>query len=256
MKYINYHIKNQVADIEIDNQKQLNALNKTLLIELSDIVSKLEEDISVRVITITGAGSKAFAAGADIKEMSKMSKEEAYEYSKLGNDLFLKIENLKKPVIAAINGYALGGGCELAMACHFRYACETAIMGQPEVKLGLITGFGGSQRITKNLSKSQSMEMLLTGRNYSAKECYEIGLVNKIFDTSENVKKEVALIAQVIVKNSPKAIQKSIELINRSYDLKIQDGLTVESVEFGKLFNEDETNEGLSAFIEKRKPKF
>ena len=111
MKYINYNIKAQVADIEIDNQTQLNALNKTLLIELSDIVSKLEEDISVRVITITGAGSKAFAAGADIKEMSKMSKEEAYEYSKLGNDLFVKIENLKKPVIAAINGYALGGGC-------------------------------------------------------------------------------------------------------------------------------------------------
>ena len=226
------------------------------MLQLSENISKIEKDNSIRVICISGAGSKAFAAGADIKEMHKMSKEEAYKYSKIGNKLFLKIENLKKPVIAAINGYALGGGCELAMACHIRYASSNAIIGQPEVKLGLITGFGGSQRITKNLSKSQSMEMLLTGRNYTAEECFQIGLVNKIYETSEGVKDAVKLIASKISKNSPKAIEKTIQLINKSYDLNLEEGLSVESIEFSKLFNEDETNEGLSAFIEKRKPKF
>ena len=187
--------------------------------------------------------------------MQKMSKEEAYNYSKSGNNLFLKIENFKKPVIAAINGYALGGGCELALSCHIRYASSNAIFGQPEVKLGLITGFGGSQRITKNLSKGHSMEMLLSGRMYSADESLKIGLINKIFNLDELLN-EVKLIAKTIISNSPKAIEKTIELINKSYDLKMEDGLTVESIEFGKLFNEDETNEGLSAFIEKRKPKF
>ncbi len=256
MKYINYTIEDQVAEIEIDNQKQLNALNQDLLIELDALIDKIDLDKSVRVIYIIGAGSKAFVAGADIKEMHKMSKEEAYNYSKLGNSLFSKIENFKKPIIAAINGYALGGGCELAMACHIRYATINAIIGQPEVKLGLITGFGGSQRITKNLSKSQSMEVLLSGANYSAEECCRMGLVNKVYDTVEELKEEVKLIANKIKQNSPKAIEKSIDLINKSYDLKIKDGLAIESIEFGKLFNEDETNEGLSAFIEKRKPKF
>ena len=255
MKFINLKIDNYIAVIEINNESQLNALNQKVLLELDTVISKLENDKSVKILIITGAGKKAFVAGADIKEMQKMSKEEAYNYSKLGNQLFLKIENFKKPVIAAINGYALGGGCELALSCHIRYASSNAIFGQPEVKLGLITGFGGSQRITKNLSKGHSMEMLLSGRMYSADESLKIGLINKIFNLDELLN-EVKLIAKTIISNSPKAIEKTIELINKSYDLKMEDGLTVESIEFGKLFNEDETNEGLSAFIEKRKPKF
>ena len=255
MKFINLKIDNYIAVIEINNESQLNALNQKVLLELDIVISKLENDNSVKILIITGAGKKAFVAGADIKEMQKMSKEEAYNYSKLGNNLFLKIENFKKPVIAAINGYALGGGCELALSCHIRYASSNAIFGQPEVKLGLITGFGGSQRITKNLSKGHSMEMLLSGRMYSADESLKIGLINKIFNLDELLN-EVKLIAKTIISNSPKAIEKTIELINKSYDLKMEDGLTVESIEFGKLFNEDETNEGLSAFIEKRKPKF
>jgi len=255
MKFINLKIDNYIAVIEINNESQLNALNQKVLLELDTVISKLENDKSVKILIITGAGKKAFVAGADIKEMQKMSKEEAYNYSQLGNKLFLKIENFKKPVIAAINGYALGGGCELAFSCHIRYASSNAIFGQPEVKLGLITGFGGSQRITKNLSKGHSMEMLLSARMYSADESLKIGLINKIFNLDELLN-EVKLIAKTIISNSPKAIEKTIELINKSYDLKIEDGLTVESIEFGKLFNEDETNEGLSAFIEKRKPKF
>ncbi len=255
MKFINLKIDNYIAVIEINNESQLNALNQKVLLELDTVISKLENDKSVKILIITGAGKKAFVAGADIKEMQKMSKEEAYNYSKSGNNLFLKIENFKKPVIAAINGYALGGGCELALSCHIRYASSNAIFGQPEVKLGLITGFGGSQRITKNLSKGHSMEMLLSGRMYSADESLKIGLINKIFNLDELLD-EVKLIAKTIISNSPKAIEKTIELINKSYDLKIEDALTMESIEFGKLFNEDETNEGLSAFIEKRKPKF
>ena len=255
MKFINLKIDNYIAVIEINNESQLNALNQKVLLELDTVISKLENDNSVKILIITGAGKKAFVAGADIKEMQKMSKEEAYNYSKLGNKLFLKIENFKKPIIAAINGYALGGGCELALSCHIRYASSNAIFGQPEVKLGLITGFGGSQRIAKNLSKGHSMEMLLSGRMYSADESLKIGLINKIFNLDELLN-EVKLIAKTIISNSPKAIETTIELINKSYDLKMEDGLTVESIEFGKLFNEDETNEGLSAFIEKRKPKF
>ena len=255
MKFIKLNIENYIAIIEINNESQLNALNQKVLLELNSVISKLESDKLVKIIIITGYGKKAFVAGADIKEMQKMSKEEAYNYSRLGNQLFLKIENLKKPVIAAINGYALGGGCELALSCHIRYASSNAVFGQPEVKLGLVTGFGGSQRITKNISKSHSMEMLLSGRMYSADESLKIGLINKIFNIDELLD-EVKSIAKNIINNSPKAIEKTIELINKSYDLKIEDGLTVESIEFGKLFNEDETNEGLSAFIEKRKPKF
>ena len=255
MKFINLKVDNYIAVIEINNESQLNALNQKVLLELHTLISKLENDKLVKILIITGSGKKAFVAGADIKEMQKMSKEEAYNYSKLGNNLFLKIENFKKPVIAAINGYALGGGWELALSCHIRYASSNAIFGQPEVKLGLITGFGGSQRITKNLSKGHSMEMLLSGRMYSADESLKIGLINKIFNLDELLN-EVKLIAKTIISNSPKAIEKTIELINKSYDLKIEDGLTVESIEFGKLFNEDQTNEGLSAFIEKRKPKF
>ena len=255
MKFINLSVKNTIAIIEINNEKQLNALNQKVLIELSKTILKLENNNLVKVIIITGSGQKAFVAGADIKEMQKMSKEEAYDYSRIGQKLFLKIENFKKPVIAAINGYALGGGCELALSCHIRYASSNAILGQPEVKLGIITGFGGSQRITKNISKGSSMEMLLTGRMYSADESLDMGLINKIF-TIDKLLDEVTLIATMISKNSPKAIKKTIELINKSYDLKNEDGLMVESIEFGKLFKEDESSEGLSAFIEKRTPKF
>ena len=255
MNFINLNIKDSIAIIEINNEKQLNALNQKVLIELSATILKLENNNLVKVIIITGSGQKAFVAGADIKEMQKMSKEEAYEYSRMGQNLFLKIENFKKPIIAAINGYALGGGCELAMSCHIRYASSNAILGQPEVKLGIITGFGGSQRITKNISKGRSMEMLLTGRMYSADESLDMGLINKIF-TLDKLLDEVILIATMISKNSPKAIKKTIELINKSYDLKNEDGLMVESIEFGKLFKEDESSEGLSAFIEKRTPKF
>tara|TARA_B100000614_G_scaffold242761_1_gene245353 strand:+ start:2784 stop:3557 length:774 start_codon:yes stop_codon:yes gene_type:complete len=257
MNYIKNEIVNKnILLIKISNESQLNALNSTLLNELNEVISDYENDDSVRCIIITGKGEKAFAAGADIKEMQKMSKDEAFEYSKLGSNLFSKIENLSKPVIAAINGFALGGGCELAMSCHIRYASSNALLGQPEVKLGLITGFGGSQRITKNLTKSLSMEMLLTGKNYSADESFKIGLVNKIFDTKADLIDYALKTANIIIQNSPKAITKSIQLINQSYNLDDSDGFNVESIEFGKLFNEKETDEGLTAFIEKRKPKF
>lgn len=256
MKYIKINKDHNFAYITINNEKHLNALNKNLLRELSSTIDNICTDNTIRVIIIIGAGKKAFAAGADIKEMNGMTKEDAYNYSKLGSDLFYKIETLNIPVIAAINGYALGGGCELAMSCHIRYASSNAILGQPEVKLGLITGFGGSQRITKNLSKSHAMEMLLSGRNYSAQECKKMGIVNDVLNSKNELIDRVNFIAKQISRNAPIAIEKTIELINKSYDTHIDDGLSIESIEFGKLFDEDESNEGLKSFIEKRKPNF
>ena len=256
MKYIKIIKKDKFGYITITNEKHLNALNKNLLKELSLAIDNLDLDNTIRVIILTGQGNKAFAAGADIKEMHGMTKEDAFKYSKLGSEIFYKIETLNKPVIAAINGYALGGGCELAMSCHIRYATSNAVLGQPEVKLGLITGFGGSQRITKNLSQTNSMEMLLSGRNYTAQECKKIGIINDFFDTKDELFDRVNLVAKLISQNAPNAIAKTIELINKSYDMHTDDGLSIESIEFGKLFNEKESNEGIESFIQKRKPIF
>tara|TARA_B100002051_G_scaffold276828_1_gene329654 strand:- start:9481 stop:10251 length:771 start_codon:yes stop_codon:yes gene_type:complete len=256
MKYININKKNKSAYITINNEKHLNALNKDLLSELSFAINDLDLDKSIRVLIITGEGDKAFAAGADIKEMYGMTKEDALKYSKLGSELFYKIETLSKPVIAAINGYALGGGCELAMSCHIRYATSNAVLGQPEVKLGLITGFGGSQRITKNLSKTNAMEMLLSGRNYTAQECKKIGLINDFFESKNELFDRVNFISKLISENGSNSVEKTIELINRSYDIHTDEGLSIESIEFGKLFEEQESNEGLESFIQKRKPNF
>jgi enoyl-CoA hydratase len=206
-------------------------------------------------VVITGEGDKAFIAGADIKEMQAMSKELAHAHSQLGQSIFSKIENFNKPVIAAINGYALGGGCELALACHMRYASNKALIGQPEVKLGLIAGFGGTQRLGKIVSKGKAMEILLSGKMYSSSESLSIGLVDGVFDHDElldNVHKTINTISL----NAPNAISKTIELVNKSYDLKLNDGLNIEAIEFGKLFNENESKEGMDAFIEKRKPNF
>ena len=255
MKNLLLETKKSILTITINREKSLNALNKSTLNELKTVFSSTKGKENIRGIIITGSGEKSFIAGADIKEFINLSVKEAENLSKKGHTLFNLIENFSIPVIAAINGFALGGGCELAMSCHIRYASSNAILGQPEVKLGIITGFGGSQRITKNISKGRSMEMLLTGRMYSADESLDMGLINKIF-TIDKLLDEVTLIATMISKNSPQAIKKTIDLINKSYDLKNEDGLMVESIEFGKLFKEDESTEGLSAFIEKRKPKF
>ena len=254
MKYIKINNNNNIAILKISNG-MFNTLSSDVLKELDSALDKLALDSDIKSIIITGEGDKAFIAGADIKEMQSMSKEEAYQHSKLGQTIFSKIENFNKPVAAVINGYALGGGCELSLACHMRYVSDKALIGQPEVKLGLIAGFGGTQRLGKIISKGKAMEVLLSGKMYSSEESLAMGLIDGVFN-HENLLDNVQKILNTISLNGSNAISKTIELVNKSYDLKVEDGLNIEAVEFGKLFNEDESKEGMNAFIEKRKPNF
>jgi len=254
MKYIKINNNNNIAILKISNG-MFNTLSSDVLKELDSTLDKLALDSDIKSIIITGDGDKAFIAGADIKEMQSMSKEEAYQHSKLGQTIFSKIENFNKPVVAAINGYALGGGCELSLACHMRYVSDKALIGQPEVKLGLIAGFGGTQRLGKIVSKGKAMEVLLSGKMYSSEESLSMGLVDGVFN-HKSLLDDVQKVLSAISLNAPNAISKTIELVNKSYDLKVEDGLNIEAVEFGKLFNEDESKEGMNAFIEKRKPNF
>ena len=254
MKYIKI-TKNKGTCILTISNGPFNTLSTDVLKELDLSIDKIALDSDIKSVVITGEGDKAFIAGADIKEMQVMSKELAHAHSKLGQSIFSKIENFNKPVIAAINGYALGGGCELALACHMRYASNKALIGQPEVKLGLIAGFGGTQRLGKIVSKGKAMEILLSGKMYSSSESLSIGLIDAIFD-HDKLLDSVYKIIDTISLNAPNAISKTIELVNKSYDLKLNDGLNIEAIEFGKLFNENESKEGMDAFIEKRKPNF
>tara|TARA_B100000945_G_scaffold58197_1_gene43167 strand:- start:892 stop:1659 length:768 start_codon:yes stop_codon:yes gene_type:complete len=254
MKYIKI-TKNKGTCILTISNGPFNTLSTDVLKELDLSIDKIALDSDIKSVVITGEGDKAFIAGADIKEMQVMSKELAHAHSKLGQSIFSKIENFNKPVIAAINGYALGGGCELALACHMRYASNKALIGQPEVKLGLIAGFGGTQRLGKIVSKGKAMEILLSGKMYSSSESLSIGLIDAIFD-HDKLLDSVYEIIDTISLNASNAISKTIELVNKSYDLKLNDGLNIEAIEFGKLFNENESKEGMNAFIEKRKPNF
>ena len=254
MKYLNIKNDNSITIIEIQNGS-FNTLNSKVLLELDSFIDSIKNDSKIKCLIITGSGDKAFVAGADIKEMSLMNKVDAANHSKLGQKIFSKIESLHIPVIAAINGYALGGGCELSLACHIRYASKNAYIGQPEVKLGLIAGFGGTQRLGKVVSKGKALEILLTGKMYSSTEALNIGLIDGIFNDKELLEK-VINIAKKIIANGPKSITKTIELVNKSYHLDQNDGFNIESIEFGKLFDEKESDEGMDAFINKRKPNF
>ena len=255
MKYIKLELIDSIAIIKISNPKQLNALNEEVLKDLEQSLIEIEQKNEIKVVIITGDGEKAGVAGADIKLMSSMSKEMASKFSQKGQRIFSKIENFKKPVIAAINGYALGGGSELALSCHIRYASSKAKIGQPEVKLGIIAGWGGTQRLPKIVSKGKAIEILTSGKIYSAEECFKIGLVDDIFEANKLMDKTMERAIE-ISQNSPKAISKTLEMINLSYDLKIKEGFSIESIEFGKLFQEEESIEGISAFLENRKAKF
>ena len=255
MKYIKLELIDSIAIIKISNPKQLNALNEEVLKDLEQSLIEIEQKDEIKVVIITGEGEKAFVAGADIKLMSSMSKEMASKFSRRGQQIFSKIENFKKPVIAAINGYALGGGSELALSCHIRYASSKAKIGQPEVKLGIIAGWGGTQRLPKIVSKGKAIEILTSGKIYSAEECFKIGLVDDIFESNELMDQTMERAIE-ISQNSPKAISKTLEMINLSYDLKTKEGFSIESIEFGKLFQEEESIEGISAFLENRKAKF
>lgn len=247
--------KNGLATITINRPKKLNALNKATIEELHNAITTLEEDTAVKVIIITGSGDKAFVAGADISEFAHFSSEEGEKLAAKGQEmLFDVIENLQKPVIAAVNGFALGGGLELAMACHFRVASVNAKMGLPEVSLGVIPGYGGTQRLPQLVGKGKAMEMIMTAGMISADEAKECGLVNHV-TTLEGLIELAEKIASKITRNSTVAISAAIKAVNDNYKDGVN-GYQTEVKEFGNCFATEDFKEGTTAFLEKRKADF
>ena len=255
MSLILKEISNHIAILTINRPEVLNAMNDEVVADLDTAVQSCIEDEQVGVIILTGAGEKAFVAGADIKKMQSMGPEAALEFGKAGQQMTLTIENSPKPVIAAVNGFALGGGCEISLACHIRVASETATFGQPEVLLGILPGWGGTQRLPRLVGSGLANEIITTGRMVSAVEAKSMGLVNHVVPPDELMNKCME-IANQILKNGPNAIAKSLKCIQKRMGMSMEDGLEIEVKNFSKLFATEEAKEGLSAFVEKRKPNF
>ena len=253
--FIQKQIENQIGILTIDRLQALNTMNPDVLREMDQSVKDFIADENVGVIILTGAGEKAFIAGADIKVMQQLDRKGALDFGKLGQEITMTIEDSPKPVIAAVNGYALGGGCEISLACHIRFASENAKFGQPEVKLGLIPGWGGTQRLPRIVGKGIATELIIGGHMIDAQEAYRIGLVNKVFPL-EDLLKETIKFAQVILGNGPNCVAESLHCINESAGHSLIDGLDMEVEAFSQLFETEETTEGLTAFVEKRKAEF
>lgn len=240
-----------ICVLTINRPDKMNALNNQVLDELDAAIDSVKGNQNVNVLILTGAGEKAFVAGADIKELSVLDPNSGKQASQKGQRIFQKIEDLTIPVIAAVNGYALGGGCELAMACHIRVASANAIMGLPEVSLGLIPGYGGTQRLSELVGKAKALEMILTGRFVKAKEAERTGLVNKT--SEESALDEAKFMASAILKQGPVAVEKAIQAVQKSGS---ENGYLEEANLFGELFGTSDVREGTTAFLEKRKPEF
>ncbi|MGB9779881.1 short-chain-enoyl-CoA hydratase [Caldanaerobacter sp.] len=257
MEYKNIDVKKEegIATITISRPKALNALNTETLKELEKALKTLEEDEDAKVIVITGAGEKAFVAGADISEMKDMDSLKAKEFAEFGQRVFRKIELMKKPVIAAINGYALGGGCELALACDIRIASRNAKFGQPEVGLGIIPGFGGTQRLPRIVGVSKAKELIYTGDMIDAEEALRIGLISKVVE-QDKLLEEAYGIAKKIMSKGLVAISLAKEAINKGLEVDIDSGMKYEANAFALCFSTKDQKEGMTAFLEKRNPKF
>ncbi len=250
---VNY--KDKIAVVTINRPENLNALNSQTISELNLCFLDLESNFNVRAIVLTGAGNKAFVAGADIKEFADFSEEEGKALAQEGQEkLFNTIEQLNTPVIAAINGFALGGGLELAMACHMRIAGDNAKMGLPEVTLGLIPGYGGTQRLAQLVGRGRAMEMILSANFVDGKQAYVFGLVNNVV-SAQALLMEALKLAIKISNNSPVAVKSAIKAMNAGYD-ENKNGFEVEVNEFGKCFGTNDFKEGVDAFLNKRKPEF
>ncbi|MFC6103241.1 enoyl-CoA hydratase/isomerase family protein [Olivibacter domesticus] len=248
-------IENGILRITINREKKLNALNKETLIELNDAINRGLQDAVVKGIVLTGAGEKAFVAGADISEFSAFNEEEALHLAKDGQTkVFDLIHQAEKPIVAAINGFALGGGLELAMACHIRVASHTARMGLPEVSLGLIPGYGGTQRLTQLVGRGNALEIILTGNMINAEKALQIGLVNHVVPNDEVVAKAEDILVDIATR-SPQAVAAAIRAVNASL-VDGKDGFEVEIVEFSKCFGTADFKEGVTAFLERRSPDF
>ena len=247
-------LENGIFTITINRPDKLNTLNRTVLDELDQAMQTVYEANKIRAAIITGQGNKAFVAGADIAEFIEVNDKEGVSLAGRGHQIFFKIENCPKPVVAAVNGFALGGGCELAMACHFRLASDNAKFGQPEVNLGLIPGYGGTQRLTMLVGKGKAMELMMTGNMIDAAEAKELGLVNHV-TPAETLLEKTKEILNVILSKSPTAVSKVIKAVNAFYDFN-KDGFEEEIKLFGEVFSSDDKKVGTTAFIEKRKPAF
>ncbi len=248
------NLENGIFTITINRPEKLNALNKDVFNDIDNAMSEVYSNPEIKTVIITGAGSKAFAAGADIAEFASYSKTEAMTLSERGQFVFSKIENCPKPVIAAVNGFALGGGCELAMACHMRICSNNAKFGQPEVNLGLIPGYGGTQRLTQLIGKAKSMELQMTAQVISAEEALQLKLVNHVTTIEELINKSTEIL-QTIQSKAPIAISKIIECVN----IAVSDtdaGFKKEVAAFGDCFETADMKEGTTAFLEKRKANF
>lgn len=246
---------NRVATVMINRPEKLNALNAATRAELFDVFTSIKDDPNIDVVIVTGAGEKSFVAGTDIGELTALDATSGKEFSQKGQELFNLIENLGKPVIAAVNGFALGGGCELALACHIRIASENAKFGQPEVNLGIIPGYGGTQRLARLIGKGRAMEMILTGRQMDAQEALQVGLVSKVVPQAELLS-TAEEIAKTILTKGQVAIRLALKAVNMTAETTQSDGQALEATLFGVCCGTEDFKEGTSAFLEKRKPTF
>ena len=251
MEFVLYEQKGQYAIITINREKALNALNSAVLDELDKTLDSVDLD-QVRCLILTGAGQKSFVAGADIAEMSTLTKAEGEAFGKKGNDVFRKLETFPIPVIAAVNGFALGGGNELAMSCDIRYCSDNAVFGQPEVGLGITPGFGGTQRLVRVVGTGKAKEMVFTGQNIKADEAYRIGLVNGVYPREE-LMPAVMKLAQKIASNAPIAVRNSKRAVTDGFLSDLDHAIAIEEQYFSECFETEDQREGMKAFLEKRK---
>lgn len=253
MEFINYKVEGAVAVLTINRPKALNALNSAVLDELNEAIDAVDLN-EVRALIITGAGEKSFVAGADIGEMSSLTKEQGEAFGKKGNDVFRKIETLPIPVIAAVNGFALGGGCEISLACDIRICSENAVFGQPEVGLGITPGFGGTQRLARTIGVGMAKQLIYTARNIKAPEALRIGLVNAVYPIEE-LMGAAKKMASIIASNAPIAVRNCKKAINDGLQTDIESGVEIEEKLFGDCFETEDQRYGMAFFLDRNKDK-
>lgn len=251
MEFITYEVEGQIGIITINRPKALNALNSAVLDELDKTLDAVDQE-AIRCLILTGAGEKSFVAGADIGEMSTLTKAEGEAFGKKGNDAFRKLETFPIPVIAAVNGFALGGGCEISMSCDIRICSENAVFGQPEVGLGITPGFGGTQRLARIVGTGKAKEMIYGARNIKAEEAYRIGLVNNVYP-AEELMPAAKKLASTIARNAPIAVRNCKRAINEGIQVDMDQAIVIEEKLFGSCFETCDQKEGMNAFLEKRK---
>ncbi len=255
LELVRVEVSERVAEVTINRPKALNALNRQVLTELDQVFKQLREERALAVVILTGAGDKAFVAGADVAEMSGMSAAEAVEFARSGHRLFDSIESFPTPVLAAVNGYALGGGCELALACDIIYASDNAKLGQPEVKLGIIPGFGGCVRLPRKIGLAAAAEWIYTGEIFNAQTALSLGLVREVLPPA-GLLPRVREVAKLIAARAPLAVRAAKRVLVQGQGIHPAAAALIEQLSFGQLFNSKDAAEGTRAFVEKREPRF